>query len=324
MKRVLTWIKPTWSGLHIWNYLWAFKPFLDLAKWKKAYIFVADYHSLTSVHDGEPLRQNKRNMLIEYFSLIPEDSEVVVFEQSKIKRINDITWILSSLTPLSLMQRAHSYKDAIAKELPINMATFNYPLLMTSDIITYDTDIVPVWKDQIQHLEFARDIAGFFNNNYGTEIFKLPEAHVDTNVQTIPWTDGRKMSKSYNNFIPLFASKKELKKIVMSIVTDDTPLEKPKNPDTCNVFALIKFFASEEKAEEIRNKYLAWNYGYGHAKLELLDILLDYTAPFRERKEFLENNFNVIEEKLAKWNAEANEMADKKYSELMKIIWLND
>lgn len=322
MKRILTWIKPTWNGMHIWNYFWAVKPLFDLAKWNKVYIFIPDYHSLTTVHDGEIMKRNKLRMLKEYFALLPIDSEIVVFEQSKIKHINDITWILSSVTPYSLMLRAHSFKDSQNKNSDINMAIFNYPILMASDIITYDIDVVPVWKDQTQHLEFARDIAGNFNNTYNTDLFKLPDAHIEKELATIPWTDWQKMSKSYDNFIGIFDDEKTLKKKVMSIVTGSESLEEPKNPDICNVFALIKLFASEEKQDEIRSKYKAGNYGYGHAKLELLDLILDYFKEARTRFNTFENDMSYIEKCLEKWNKEANEIATKKYEQMMKIVWL--
>lgn len=322
MKKVLTWIKPTGDWMHIWNYMWAFKPFLDLSKWKKAYIFIADYHSLTSVHDKEILKRNKLRLLKEYFALLPEDTDITVFEQSKVKRINDITWMLSSVTPYSMMLRAHSFKDSQNKNSEINMAVFNYPILMTSDIITYDTDIVPVGKDQIQHLEFSRDIAGNFNKTYNADLFKLPIHHVEPNLQTIPWTDGRKMSKSYDNFIWIFDDKKVLKKKIMSIVTWSETLEDVKNPEECNVFALIKLFADKSKQDEIAAKYRAWNYWYWHAKLELLDIILEYFKIARERYDSFENDMSYIEKSLEKWNKEANEMADKKYKQMMEIVWL--
>lgn len=322
MKKVLTWIKSTGDWMHIWNYLGAFKPFLDLAKWKKAYIFIADYHSLTSVHDAETLKRNKLRLLKEYFALLPKDTDIVVFEQSKVKRINDITWILSSVTPYSMMLRAHSFKDSQNKNSEINMATFNYPILMTSDIITYDIDLVPVWKDQIQHIEFSRDIAGNFNKVYNTNLFKLPNHHVEENVQIIPWTDGRKMSKSYNNFIWIFDSEKVLKKKIMWIVTWSESLEQPKDPEKCNVFSLIKLFASKEKQNEIAKKYREWNYGYGHAKLELFDIILEYFKEARKRYESFENDMSYIERKLEEWNKEANNMANIKYEEMMKVVWL--
>lgn len=322
MKRILTWLKPTWNWIHIWNYMWAVKPFLDLIKWQEAFLFIADFHSLTSVHDGETLKKYKLEMILEYMAMAWDLDNVTIFEQSKVRRINDISWILSSLTPYSLMLRAHSFKDSQAKNAEINMATFNYPILMSADIISYDADIVPVWKDQVQHLEFARDIAGYFNKNYKSDIFKLPNCHIDKELQTIPGIDGRKMSKSYNNFIWVFDSEKDMKKKIMSIVTDDTPLELAKNPDTCNVFAIIKLFASIDIQNQIRQKYLAWNYGYGHAKLELLEIILDYFGQVRQRKEELSKNLDFVYEKLAKGNKIANEIVDKKYEEILKVVGL--
>lgn len=295
---------------------------MDLIEWKKPYIFIPDYHSLTSVHDAETMKKNKIRMLKEYFALMPENSSVVVFEQSKITHINDIMWMLSSVTPYSLMLRAHSFKDAQNKNSEINMATFNYPILMAADIITYDTDLVPVWKDQVQHLEFTRDIAGNFNKTYNCDFFKLPEQYVQEEVQTIPWTDGRKMSKSYDNFIWIFDDKKTLKKKIMSIVTWSESLEEPKNPDNCNIYALIKLFANQEKQDEIASKYRSWNYWYGHAKLELLDLILEYFKEAREKFEKFDNDFSIIEKKLIEWNSEANELATKKYQEMMKIVGL--
>lgn len=322
MIKILTWIKPTGNWLHVWNYFWAFKPFMDLAIGKKAYIFVADYHSLTTVHNKTTLENNKRRMLCEYFSLLPEDTEVIVFEQSKVKRINDITWILSSVTPYSLMLRAHVFKDAQAKNHEINMATFNYPILMSSDIITYDTDIVPVGKDQTQHVEFARDIAENFNKTFKTDLFKLPELYVEEEVATIPWTDWRKMSKSYDNFIGIFDDEKTIKKKIMSIQTWSETLEEPKNPDNCNIFWLIKLLAPKQKQDEIAVKYRAWNYWYGHAKQELLEIFLDYFKEAREKYNKYQSDMSEIYKKLEAWNEEANKLADEKYKKMMEIVGL--
>lgn len=322
MKKILTWVKPTWNWMHIWNYLWMYKPFIENSKQKDAYLFVADYHSLTSVHDKEIMQRNKKRLLIEIFSLLPEDTNVIVFEQSKIKNINNISWIISSVTPYSLMLRAHAFKDSKTKKSEINMAVFNYPILMAADIISYDVDLVPVWKDQIQHLEFSRDIAENFNKTYKKDIFKLPEAYIEKDVWVIPWTDWRKMSKSYDNFIWVFDDEKTLKKKIMSIVTDDKPLEAPKDPKTCNVFALIKFFASKERQKEIASKYKAGNYWYWHAKLELLEIILDYFKDARARFKDYEQNYWLIEKRLEKWNKIANDIVDKKYNEIIKTIGL--
>lgn len=322
MKKILTWIKPTGDGMHIGNYFGAFKPLVELAKWKQAFMFIPDFHSLTSVHDAETLKNNKLRLLKEYFALFPEGNDIIVFEQSKVRRINDITWLLSSVTPYSLMLKAHSFKDAKNKQNDLNMATFNYPILMASDIIAYDTDIVPVGKDQKQHLEFARDIAGYFNKTYKTDLFKFPEPYIETSVMTIPGTDGQKMSKSYNNFIGVFDDEKTMKKKIMSIVTGSEGLDDPKDPENCNVFALIKLFADQAKQDEIAAKYKAWWYGYGHAKLELLEIILEYFKAPRERFAAFENDMSYIEQKLAAGNQIANEMTEKKYKEMMNLVGL--
>lgn len=295
---------------------------IELAKWKKAYLFIADYHSLTSVHDWKALENNKARLLREYFSLFPNDCEIVVFEQSKVKRINDITWILSSVTPYSLMLRAHAFKDAKTKWIDVNMATFNYPVLMTSDIITYDSDLVPVWKDQIQHVEFARDIVEYFNKNYNTKLFKLPEAYIKKNVAVISWTDWRKMSKSYDNFLWIFDDEKILKKKIMSITTGSETLEEPKNPEKCNVFAFIKLLASKEKQDEIAKKYRAGSYWYWHAKEELFNIFLEYFREAREKYKKFEKDMSYIYKKLEEWNKEANLLADDKYKKMIKLVGL--
>lgn len=322
MKKIITWIKPTWNWLHIWNYFWAIKPFLEVSKNNESYIFIADFHALTSVHDWKLMSEYKRNILLQYFSLIPEDANITIFEQSAIEKINNIYWILWSVTPHALMLRAHSYKDSKAKNIPINMATFNYPILMAADIIAYDIDLVPVWKDQVQHVEFARDIAGNFNKTYKTDFFKLPQHFLDEELMIIPGTDWRKMSKSYNNFIPIFWTEKEIKKKIMKIETDNTPLNDPKNPENCNIFKLIQIFWEKEKVEEIRQKYLAWWYWYWHAKWDLLELFLEYFKDARKKYEELQKNPESVYEKLKEANKKMNWIVNKKYSELKKIVWI--
>lgn len=253
---------------------------------------------------------------------MPEDAPFYVFEQSKIQHINDMTWVLSSVTPYSLMLRAHSFKDAQNKGVDLNMAVFNYPILMTSDIIGYDVDIVPVGKDQKQHVEFARDIAENFNKTYNQDFFKLPEPYIDTKVELIPGTDGRKMSKSYNNFIGIFDEEKVLQKKVNSIVTDSLPLESPRDPEQCNVYALMKFFASQERLDVIAAKYRAGGYGGGHAKKELLEILLEYFGPAREKYEQYMQNYSLIQSQLEIGNEKAQAIHDAKYRQMKEIIGL--
>lgn len=320
--RILTWIKPTWDWLHIWNYFWAIKPLLEISQKWETFLFIADYHSLTSIHDKETLLENKENIILQYFALFWIDTNINIFEQSKIQHINDIAWILSSVTPYSLMLRSHAFKDAMVKNHEINMATFNYPILMARDIISYDVDLVPIWKDQIQHLEFARDIAWNFNKIYNKQIFKLPEYFVKEELQVIPWTDGRKMSKSYKNIISIFADEKILKSQIMSIVTDNTPLEAPKNPDNCNVFALIKLFADEHKIQDIRSKYQKWWYWYWHAKLELLDLILNYFEKPRQRYFEFKKDKSKILQKLSEWNKKANEIVRQKFFKIIDTVWL--
>ena len=320
--RILTWVKPTGNGMHLWNYLWMYLPFLEKVRGNEWFLFLPDFHSLTSVHDPEVMQRNKHRLAAELFALMPEDAPFTIFEQSKMSHINDITWILSSVTPYSLMLRAHSFKDSQNKNSDINMAVFNYPILMAADIVGYDVDVVPVWKDQKQHLEFTRDIAWNFNNTYGVDFFKLPEPYIDTNLELIPGTDGRKMSKSYDNFIWVFDDEETLKKKIMSIVTWSETLEDPKNPDTCNVFALMKFFASDEKLSEVTDKYKSWGYWYGHAKLELLDIILEYFGAARLKYKKYMENYNLVQEKLDAGNKIAEQIHSEKYLEMKKIVGL--
>ena len=299
-KKIITGVKPTGASMHLGNLMGAVLPFKEIAKNHDSALFIADLHALTSVKDGQMMRNQSLELAIEYFSIFGLDTETIIFRQSDIKNITKLMWILANVTPYSLMLRAHSFKDAEAKNADINMGTFNYPILMAADILGYGIDAVPVGKDQIQHLEMTRDMARAFNKTYRTDIFIEPEAIVSQEVATLPGIDGRKMSKSYDNFIGIFDDEKTLKKRVMSIVTDSRGVDEKKDPETCNVFALLKVFAQPEKLEEIRAKYLSENigFGYGHAKKELLEILLEYFRPYREAREKLLQNPELVEEKL--------------------------
>ena len=299
-KKIITGVKPTGASMHLGNLMGAVLPFKEIAKNHDSALFIADLHALTSVKDGQMMRNQSLELAIEYFSIFGLDTETIIFRQSDIKNITKLMWILANVTPYSLMLRAHSFKDAEAKNADINMGTFNYPILMAADILGYGIDAVPVGKDQIQHLEMTRDMARAFNKTYQTDIFIEPEAIVSQEVATLPGIDGRKMSKSYDNFIGIFDDEKTLKKRVMSIVTDSRGVDEKKDPETCNVFALLKVFAQPKKLEEIRAKYLSENigFGYGHAKKELLEILLEYFRPYREAREKLLQNPELVEEKL--------------------------
>lgn len=318
-KKIITGVKPTGASMHLGNLMGAVLPFKEIAKNHDSALFIADLHALTSVKDGQMMRNQSLELAIEYFSIFGLDTETIIFRQSDIKNITKLMWILANVTPYSLMLRAHSFKDAEAKNADINMGTFNYPILMAADILGYGIDAVPVGKDQIQHLEMTRDMARAFNKTYQTDIFIEPEAIVSQEVATLPGIDGRKMSKSYDNFIGIFDDEKTLKKRVMSIVTDSRGVDEKKDPETCNIFALLKVFAQPEKLEEIRAKYLSENigFGYGHAKKELLEILLAYFRPYREAREKLLQNPELVEEKL---NAGAK-MMNQQLNDLMEKIY---
>lgn len=318
-KKIITGVKPTGASMHLGNLMGAVLPFKEIAKNHDSALFIADLHALTSVKDGQMMRNQSLELAIEYFSIFGLDTETIIFRQSDIKNITKLMWILANVTPYSLMLRAHSFKDAEAKNADINMGTFNYPILMAADILGYGIDAVPVGKDQIQHLEMTRDMARAFNKIYQTDIFIEPEAIVSQEVATLPGIDGRKMSKSYDNFIGIFDDEKTLKKRVMSIVTDSRGVDEKKDPETCNVFALLKVFAQPEKLEEIRAKYLSENigFGYGHAKKELLEILLEYFRPYREAREKLLQNPELVEKKLKAGAKRMNQQLDG----LMKKIY---
>ncbi|MGL5000395.1 MAG: tryptophan--tRNA ligase [Cetobacterium sp.] len=310
MKRSISGIQP--SGiLHLGNYFGAMKQFIENQENHEGFYFIADYHSLTSLTDPKSLRENSYNIVLDYLALGLDPEKSTIFLQSDVPEHVELMWLLSSITPVGLLERGHSYKDKVAKGFSPNTGLLTYPVLMASDILMYDADIVPVGKDQKQHLEMTRDIASKFNQQYEVELFKLPEPQILESLAVIPGTDGQKMSKSYGNTINMFASKKELKKQVMSIVSDSTPLESPKNPDN-NIVKLYELFVSAEEVETMKNKFIAGNYGYGHAKTELLNAILEYFKNAREKREELANNMEYVEEVLAKGAAKARAIAQEK------------
>lgn len=320
MKRMITGIKPTGTFPHIGNLMGAMLPLRENAKKYDTAIFIPDLHALTSIRNGQVLNENIRNGLISYLAVLGRDTEVTIFRQSDIIWLNKLEWILSCFTPYSLMLRAHTFKDAEQKNSEINMWTFNYPILMAADIIGYDCDVVPVGKDQLQHLEMARDIARYVNHHYKADILVEPKPIIDDAIAVIPGLDGRKMSKSYNNYISMFESSADLKKKIAGIPTDDKTLEEPKEPETCNVFALVKTFWEKKEVEEIRKKYKAGGYGYWHAKQDLHTILDRFIAPYRESYETLnklsdEELFEPVRRGNAKMQARLDEVMErmKKY-----------
>ena len=282
MARILTGIQS--SGLpHLGNLLGAIIPGIKLSEQpgNEAFFFIADLHSLTTIKNARKRIENVQSVAAAWLAFGFNVEKNLLYRQSKIPEVCELTWYLNCFTPYPMLANAHSFKDKADKLADVNAGLFTYPVLMTSDIIMYDADFVPVGKDQKQHLEMVRDIATTFNNLYG-ETFVIPEAKIEEDVMVIPGTDGQKMSKSYHNTINIFLPDTELKKQVFSIVTDSTPLEEPKNPDTDNVFALYKLIGSKEQTEELRKKYLAGNFGYGHAKQALLDLILNTYKKERE------------------------------------------
>jgi len=306
--RILSGVQPS-GKLHLGNYFGMMRPALQLQEKGEAYLFIANYHALTSVHDGEQLRQDTLDVALDFLACGLDPERTVFFRQSDVPEVHELAWLLSVVTPMGLLERCHSYKDKTARGIAATHALFAYPVLMASDILLYQSNIVPVGKDQKQHLEVTRDIAIKFNNEFG-EVFTIPDPFIQSDVAVVPGVDGQKMSKSYGNTIELFASAKETKTSIMKkIITDSTPLEDPKNPETCNVFALYKLFATEEQCAEMEANYRGGNYGYGHAKKALLEIFTESFAPFRTRREELAGNLDYVEEVLQKGAAKARATA---------------
>lgn len=309
MARILTGIQSS-GRQHLGNILGAIKPAISMAAKaeNESFLFIADLHALTTVKDGSVLRENVLATAAAWLACGLDTDKTIFYRQSDVVECTELTWYLNCYTPFPMLANAHSFKDKSDNLSDVNAGLFDYPVLMACDILLYDAEFVPVGKDQKQHLEMTRDIASSFNNRYG-EIFVVPDAVIDENVMTIPGTDGRKMSKSYGNFIDIFLPEKQLKKQVMSIVTDSTPLEEPKDPDTCNVFALYQLLGSDDQIAQMRANYEGGNYGYGHAKKELLQLILDEFREERARFDELMKSPGAIEEALAKGAEKARPIA---------------
>jgi tryptophanyl-tRNA synthetase len=284
MARILTGIQSS-GRQHLGNVLGAIKPAIALANDPRndAFLFIADLHSLTTVKDPVARKENLLATAAAWLACGLDPEKVVFYAQSHVPECTELTWYLNCFTPFPMLANAHSFKDKSDRLSDVNAGLFDYPVLMASDILLYDAHLVPVGKDQRQHLEMTRDIAETFNRQTGTETFVIPEARIDEAVMTIPGTDGQKMSKSYGNIIDIFLPEKALKKQIMSIVTDSTPLEDPKDPNTCNVVQLYRLVASPAQVAEMEANYRAGNYGYGHAKTALLNVLLEVFAEERAR-----------------------------------------
>jgi tryptophanyl-tRNA synthetase len=320
-KRVLSGIQP--SGLlHLGNYFGAMQQYLEMQnEGNECYFFIANYHAMTTVQDPAMLRGNTLDVALKYLAIGLDPEKAILFRQSDIPEVCELTWILSTITPMGLLERCHSFKDKTARGIAASHALFSYPVLMAADILMYKSDIVPVGKDQKQHVEVTRDIAIKFNNTFG-EILTVPDIRLQEMTQVVPGIDGQKMSKSYDNIINPFDSEKALKKQVMSIVTDSTPLEEPKDPDTCNVFALYKLFAEESEVATMRNNYVSGGYGYGHAKKELLARIMEHFGEARKRYEELQGDIEYVEKILKDGAEKARDTASGTMKEVLTATGL--
>lgn len=320
MARILTGIQSSGSP-HLGNILGAILPTLENASKEKeaAFLFIADLHTLTSIKDPALIQEYVNQIASAWLAFGLDTEKNVFYRQSKIPEVCELKWYLECLSPYPMLANAHSFKDKSNNLSDINSGLFTYPVLMAADILLYDGEIVPVGKDQKQHLEITRDIAKAFNTKFG-EIFVMPHAKIDDKVMTIPGIDGRKMSKSYGNTINIFLDEKKLKKQIMSIQTDSIPLEQPKDPDNCNVFKLFSLLASQKEISELREKYLNGNYGYGDAKKQLLALILNKYS--KQRKAFNDymNNKDFIYKQLEKGEAKAKEIAQNKLKQIRKVL----
>ncbi len=294
--RILTGIKPS-GKLHIGNYFGAMKPATELQEQGDAYIFIANYHAMTTVQDGNALRQMTMDVALDFLAAGIDPERTALYRQSDVPEVHELAWLLSNVCPMGLLERCHSYKDKIAKGFSPIHGLFAYPVLMAADILAVQSNVVPVGKDQKQHLEVTRDLATKFNNTYG-EVFTLPEPSIRENVAVVPGVDGQKMSKSYDNTIEIFMEGKPLKKRVMKVLTDSKEMDEPKDPETCNVFALYKLFASEDEQAALAERYRAGGMGYGHAKLELLEKINEHFGPIREKRKALAADMDYVEDVL--------------------------
>lgn len=320
-KTILSGIQPS-GKLHLGNYFGAMRQHIRMQEEGDAFYFLANYHSLTSVEDGKLLESFTHDVVLDYLALGLDPGKCTFFAQSDVPQTTELAWILGCLTPVSLMEKGVAYKDKVANGLNPNIGLFTYPILQAADILIYHSDLVPVGEDQKQNIEIARDLAGKFNHTYSGEYLVVPEEFILKSVATVPGTDGRKMSKSYGNTINIFDEGKTLKKKVMSIQTDSTPLEAPKDPESCNVFSLIKLFAHEEKKEEIAEKYRSGGYGYGHAKNELLGLITEKFAEERERRKDLEKNPGYVKDVLQEGGEKARERAESVMEPIRSVTGL--
>ena len=312
--RVLSGIQPT-GRPHWGNYFGAISQYIALQDNEQAFYFIADLHALTTIRDAAQLRQNSINAALDLLALGLDPARATLFIQSDIPEVTELTWLLMTVTQMHLLEKCHAYKDKKEKGLPADAGLFTYPVLMAADIILYDSQVVPVGVDQVQHVEVTRDIAQRFNQIYSSEVFVLPKPYVIESTAKVPGTDGEKMSKSYGNTVEVFEEPKKLRKKLMSIKTDSKGVEEPKDPETCSIFTLYKLFASQADQEALAARYRAGGMGYGEAKQALYEKADAFFAPARERREKLAADLPYVEEVLAagarKARARARDVLDR-------------
>jgi tryptophanyl-tRNA synthetase len=324
--RILSGIQPS-GVLHIGNYFGMMKPAIALQAEGEALYFIADYHALTSLRDPDALRENCRRVALDFLACGLDPERATLFRHSDVPQVTELAWILSTVAPMGLLERATSYKDKLARGLAATVGLFSYPILMAADILIYDSDVVPVGKDQKQHIEITRDLAVKMNEIFGQSepdgrIFRLPDARIQPATETVPGIDGQKMSKSYGNNIDIFGDEKEMRKRVMSIVTDSTPVEAPKDPAKSTIFKLYSLVASKNEIAAMREQFLKGGTGYGDFKKQLFEKLWEYFAPMRKRREEILADKLYIDNVLEKGAIRANEIADQVMKRVREAVGL--
>lgn len=303
--RLLTGIQPS-GDLHIGNFFGSIKPMISEQEKNEVFAFIANYHAMTTVNNGERLAELTMQAATDFLALGMDPDRSTFWVQSDVKEVLELYWILSSFTSMGLLERAHSFKDKTARGIAANHSLFSYPVLMAADILLFNTDVVPVGKDQVQHVEIARDIAIRFNNAYG-DILTLPNYRVDENVATVPGIDGQKMSKSYGNTINIFGEEKKQLKVIKKIVTKTVPVEEPKEYENCNVYNISKLFLDDEKKIALQERYKKGGEGHGHFKLYLAEVIWEYYRPYREKREYYEKHQNEVRDILDHGAAKARQ-----------------
>ncbi|OQA27807.1 MAG: Tryptophan--tRNA ligase [Verrucomicrobia bacterium ADurb.Bin345] len=318
--RILSGIQPS-GKLHLGNYFGMMRPILDLQKEGQVFLFIADYHALTSVTDAAALRQGSLDVALDFLAFGLDTERTIFYRQSDIHEVTELTWLLSVVTPMGLLERCHSYKDKVAKGLPATHGLFSYPVLMAADILIMHSNVVPVGRDQKQHVEVTRDIAIKFNNLYG-EVFTLPEPSIREEVAVVPGVDGQKMSKSYNNTVEIFGDLKEARQRIMRIVTDSKTVEDSKDPAACNVYSLYRLFATPEERAEMEARYRDGGLGYGEVKKALYEKFAAHFEPYRQRRAELQRDMGYVESVLKRGADRAREEASRTLKNARRAVGL--